>query len=112
MTWTRRTVVRGGVRLRIRDHAGPGPAVVLLHGLAGHLGEWDETARWLSRAHRVVAVDQRGHGTSERYPGDVSRAAYVADVMAVIDHLALGSVILIGQSLGGHTAMLTAAAHP
>lgn len=85
---------------------------MLLHGLAGHAGEWEATARPLGRRHRVVAVDQRGHGRSERYPGDVSRAAYVADVVAVIERLGMGAVALIGQSLGGHTAMLTAAACP
>lgn len=112
MTWSERTVVRNGVRLSCRDSGGPGAPVVLLHGLAGHAGEWDAVARRLSPAHRVVAVDQRGHGASERRPGDVSRAAYVADVVAVLDQLGLQQPVLVGQSLGGHTAMLTAAAHP
>ncbi|MFD9726797.1 alpha/beta fold hydrolase [Streptomyces sp. NPDC059072] len=110
--WTERTVVRDGVRLSCRDWGGDGPAVVLLHGLAGHAGEWDAAARHLSSRHRVVAVDQRGHGGSERHPADVSRAAYVADVLAVADRLELGRFALVGQSLGGHTAMLAAAAHP
>lgn len=112
MTWSGMTVVRDGVRLECRDWGGAGPSVVLLHGLAGHAGEWDDTARWLSRRHRVVAVDQRGHGSSERHPEDVSRAACVADAAAVATRLGTGPVILVGQSLGGHTAMLTAAAHP
>lgn len=112
MAWSERTVVRDGVRLACRDWGGPGAPVVLLHGLAGHAGEWDEPARRLSTAYRVVAVDQRGHGASERHPHDVSRAAYVADVAAVVDQLALERPVLVGQSLGGHTAMLAAAAHP
>ncbi|WP_330280900.1 alpha/beta hydrolase [Streptomyces sp. NBC_00588] len=85
---------------------------MLLHGLAGHAGEWDVLAGMLSCRYRVVAVDQRGHGASERLPRDVSRAAYVADVIAVVDQLALQRPVLVGQSLGGHTAMLAAAAHP
>ncbi|GHA74634.1 hypothetical protein GCM10010345_91350 [Streptomyces canarius] len=106
-------VVREGVRLSCRDWGGgPGRPIVLLHGLAGHAGEWDVLARRLSSRYRVVAVDQRGHGASERHPQDVSRAAYVADVIAVVDQLALQQPVLVGQSLGGHTAMLTAAAHP
>ncbi|MGG8408706.1 alpha/beta fold hydrolase [Streptomyces sp. 12297] len=112
MTWTERTVVRDGVRLACRDWGGEGTPVVLLHGLAGHAGEWDATARDLRDRHRVVAVDQRGHGASDRTPRDVSRAAYVADVVAVLDGLGLGPAVLVGQSLGGHTAMLAAAAHP
>ncbi|MFJ8663141.1 alpha/beta fold hydrolase [Streptomyces sp. NPDC093795] len=113
-------VVReGGVRLLCRewgdrgDRGGAGADVLLLHGLAGHAGEWDATARLLrDSGHRVVAFDQRGHGGSERHPGDVSRAAYVADVVAVVEELGLDRPVLVGQSLGGSTALLTAAAHP
>ncbi|MEV0224926.1 alpha/beta hydrolase [Streptomyces sp. NPDC050704] len=112
MLWSERMVVRDGVRLVCRDWGGLGHPVVLLHGLAGHAGEWDVPARLLTRRFRVVAVDQRGHGASDRYPHDVSRSAYVADIAAVIDQLELERPVLVGQSLGGHTAMLTAAAHP
>ncbi|MFE2046812.1 alpha/beta fold hydrolase, partial [Streptomyces sp. NPDC059477] len=114
MTWVERVAVRDdGVRLVCRDWGGDGPAVVLLHGLAGHAGEWDGLARRLSGDWRVVAVDQRGHGRSERVPRDVSRDAFVADVAALPRSLGLEPpVVLVGQSLGGHTAILTAARHP
>ncbi|MGW6418871.1 alpha/beta fold hydrolase [Streptomyces sp. NPDC055055] len=112
-SWSVRSVTRDGVRLSCRDWGGAGPDVLLLHGLAGHVGEWDATARLLRDAgHRVVALDQRGHGASERRPEDASRAAYVADVVAVVRELGLVKPLLVGQSLGGHTALLTAAAHP
>ena len=107
-----RTVLSGGVRLAVHDHGGTGAPVVLLHGLAGHSGEWDATAAWMRERYRVIAVDQRGHGASERHPPEVSRAAYVADVIAVIEDPRPEPVVLIGQSLGGHTAMLAAAARP
>lgn len=107
-----RTVVRGGVRLACRDWGGPGIPVVLLHGLAGHGGEWDRLAEVLSPRYRVVAVDQRGHGGSERRPPEVTRAAFVEDVVAVADRLELARPVVIGQSLGGHAAMLVAATHP
>lgn len=112
-SWTERVLVRDGVRLSCRDWGGSGPDALLLHGLAGHSGEWDGLARLLRDAgHRVVALDQRGHGAGERHPADVSRAAYVADVVAVVEELGLVRPLLVGQSLGGHTALLTAAAHP
>lgn len=112
MTWTERVVERDGVRLVCRDWGGDGPALLLLHGLAGHAGEWDALAGPLSSAYRVVAVDQRGQGASDRFPADVSRDAYVADIVAVADQLGLGRVVLVGQSLGGHAAILAAARHP
>ncbi len=107
-----RELIREGTRIRYRDHGGTGTPIVFLHGLAGHAGEWQETARRLRQTHRVIAVDQRGNGESERRPQDVSRAAYVADFVAVIDQLDLPSVALAGQSMGGQAAMLAAAAHP
>ncbi|MGO4460750.1 alpha/beta hydrolase [Streptomyces sp. M-16] len=112
MTWNERIVIRDGVRLSCRDWGGSGSPVLLLHGLAGHAGEWEAAAAHLSARHRVIALDQRGHGASERRPADVSREAHVADVLAVTAQLGLDRPVLVGQSLGGHTAMLTAAAHP
>lgn len=112
MAWSECVVVRDGVRLVCRDWGGDGPPVLLLHGLAGHSGEWDRLAGPLSGRHRMIALDQRGHGASERRPQQATRAAYVADAVAVLDQLGLDQVVLVGQSLGGHTALLTAAAVP
>lgn len=85
------------------------PPLVILHGLAGSA---QEMAIDLPD-HRVIAPDQRGHGHSIRRPDDLSRAAYVADVVRIIEALADGGpVVLAGQSMGAHTAMLTAAQHP
>jgi pimeloyl-ACP methyl ester carboxylesterase len=104
-----------GTRIEYRDQAPPGATrtALLLHGLAGHLGEWDAlTARLLAAGFRVIAYDARAHGTSTRRPPTVTRAAYVGDAVTLIEELGLSPVTLIGQSLGGHTAMLLAAARP
>ena len=116
-----------GTRLAYREHHAPEPAIepepaptadrpplLLLHGLAGHMGEWDDVLPLLlSDGHRVITYDARGHGTSTRRPPDMTRASAVRDVTTLIDALALPApVTLLGQSLGGHTALLTAAAHP
>ena len=100
------------MRLAYRDHGGEGDAALLLHGLAGDSEEWAGTAEWLKERRRVVVFDARGHGQSERMPADVSRAAHVADAVFVIEQLELAPVALIGQSLGGNTAMLAAAERP
>ena len=62
--------------------------------------------------HRVVAFDARGHGRSERAPADVSRAAHIADAAYVVEHLGLAPCVVVGQSLGGVTAILLAAGRP
>ena len=99
-----------GVELRCYDTGVGGDAVVILHGLAGSAREFLPTAEALPE-FRTVLVDLRGHGASTRCPGDLSREAFVADVVRVIE--AVGPpVALVGQSMGGHTAMLVAAARP
>jgi len=107
-----RTLEHAGSHLRCVDYGGDGRPVVLLHGLAGYGREWDDTAGWLPSGHRTIAPDQRGHGGSERRPADLSRSAFVGDVAAWIEELGLAPAILIGQSLGAHTAFLTAARRP
>lgn len=90
---------------------GAAPTVVILHGLAGSSREFIPTARALD-GRRVILVDQRGHGFSTRTPTDVSREAFVDDVVHVIEEEAPAPVDLVGQSMGAHTAMLVAAARP
>lgn len=86
--------------------------VVLLHGLAGYALEWGPILQTLQDDYTVISVEQRGHGSSTRRPTDVSRQAYVDDVIAVLDELGVDEVTLIGHSMGGHTAMVLAAQHP
>ena len=102
---------RDGTHLACRDFGGSGPPVLFLSGLAGHSGEWERTAARMTRSRRVLALDQRGHGRSERNPRDLSREAFVADAAHTIEQLGLGAVALAGQSMGANTAFLTAAAH-
>jgi pimeloyl-ACP methyl ester carboxylesterase len=103
---------RDGVRLHGLDFGGSGPAVLLLHGLAGHAGEWAETAGWLRERCRVVALDARGHGGSERFPQDVSQFAHAADAAHVIEALGLAPAVVVGQSLGSVAALVLAATRP
>ncbi|MEU6913154.1 alpha/beta fold hydrolase [Streptomyces olindensis] len=105
-----------GTTLAYQDHrptTEPPATFLLLHGLAGHQGEWDDLAARLSAdGHRVVTYDARGHGASTRTPPTTTRAAHVQDAVTLIEELALAPVTLVGQSLGGHSAMLLAASHP
>jgi len=107
-----RSFERQGAKLCVVDFGGDGKPVLCLHGLAGHAGEWTETASWLTEDHRVFGLDARGHGRSERRPDDVSPDAQVADVAFIIRQIAMEPVVLVGQSLGGLTAMMVAARHP
>lgn len=108
---TRDAATADGVSISYSVFDGTDPAVVILHGLAGSSREFIPTARALA-GRKVVLIDQRGHGRSTRLPADTSREAFVRDVVLVIAAEGLGPVDLVGQSMGAHTAMLVAAAHP
>lgn len=111
---TRSLIVhRGGADVTVTDAGGEGPAVLLLHGLAGSSRELVPTARALTDAYRVLLLDQRGHGGSTRHPSDVTRQAFVDDVVAAAHQVVPGErVTLVGQSMGAHTAFLVAAQRP
>ncbi|MFJ9029099.1 alpha/beta fold hydrolase [Streptomyces sp. NPDC102274] len=111
-----------GVRLAAWEFADPpkrheetegASGVLLLHGLMGRASHWAATARWLSERHRVIALDQRGHGRSDKPSGGpFTREAYVADAEAAIEQLGLAPVTLIGHSMGALTAWQLAAKRP
>lgn len=106
-------VTSGEVRIAAWDCGGRGATLILLHGLAGSSRELLPTARALAGDFRVLLVDQRGHGRSSRLPRDTSRRAFTDDVIRVIEELAPGGpVVLVGQSMGAHTAFLTAHRRP
>ncbi|GAB7045156.1 alpha/beta hydrolase [Catenuloplanes indicus JCM 9534] len=94
----------------LRDLGGAGQPVLMIPGLCGTAPEWSATAAWTTDTHHGYVLEPCGHGDAERHPADVSRAAHVADTAAALAHI--GPAVLIGQSLGGHPALLTAAAYP
>lgn len=102
-----------GVRLHVVDR-GRGPALLLVHGLAGQLGHFtygivDE----LAMQYRVVAVDRPGSGYSQRSPGASASLSAQADALAaLIEQLQLGRVVVAGHSLGGAVALTLAQRHP
>lgn len=101
------------MELSVTARGGDGPPLLLLHGLAGSSRELLPTADALADSFRVLLLDQRGHGLSARRPLDLSRKAFVDDVIAVLEQFVPGEpCVLAGQSMGAHTAFLVAAARP
>ena len=88
-------------------------ALILLHDYGETAATWEEIAIDLAREYRVVAVDQRGHGASDRAPDhDYSRATQVEDLEAIVEALGLRTVTLVGHGMGGANAICYAAEHP
>jgi pimeloyl-ACP methyl ester carboxylesterase len=82
------------------------PPVLLLHGITGHARTWDALARDLAADFRVIALDQRGHGDSDRAPDGAYRVATMAgDVEAFVETLGLERFALVGLSMGGRVGI-------
>ena len=95
----------GAQRLRFRD-IGRGDAIVLLHGRGRTLeNNWNWMGDSLALSHRVIALDQRGHGKSTK-PDSLKDygAAMVTDVVALLDHLGIERAHLVGFSMGAVVA--------
>jgi pimeloyl-ACP methyl ester carboxylesterase len=111
MRWHKQTVHSGDVRLAVRDSGGGGTTAVLVHGLGTPQRSWDRVAPLLARRLRVVTYDQRGHGASAA-ASDYSLDAFLADLAAVLDAVAVEHPLLVGHSFGGLLAVEHATARP
>lgn len=106
----RRTVrVGDGLDLAIVEFGGTGRPILLLHGLMGRASTWWPVARWLTAHGRVLGLDARGHGRSDRGgPWTVARMA--ADAAEVLEPV--GPAVVIGHSMGGLHGLALAAHRP
>ena len=90
---------------------GEGEPLVLLNGIAMSALSWEVVARPLAKKYRVIRCDFRGQlMTPVDPPPDV--AEHADDVAALLDHLELQSVHVVGTSFGGVVGTLLAARHP
>jgi pimeloyl-ACP methyl ester carboxylesterase len=99
-----KTIALHGRTVSYRE-AGEGPALLLVHGMAGTSEGWDAVIGPLARRHTVIAPDFPGHGDSEPGGGDYSLgglASGLRDLLAVLGH---DRATLVGHSLGGGVAM-------
>ncbi len=103
-----RYFVHNGARLRYREE-GHGPAVVLVHGWTLDLEMWEPQVAALRNAFRLVRLDRRGFGLSSGCPAP---ELDVADLDALLRHLALGRVSLVGMSQGARAVLGFAATAP
>jgi pimeloyl-ACP methyl ester carboxylesterase len=115
------TFQSGGLALSYDDIVPAGPAVgavVLVHGFATNRAENWRRLGWLGalerKGYRAIALDLRGHGESDKPhdPAAYDRAQMAGDIIALMDHLDLGRVDLLGYSMGAHLSLAVAMAAP
>jgi pimeloyl-ACP methyl ester carboxylesterase len=94
------------------EERGGGPALLYLHGAAEWIGYAEPLTGLLARDFRVIEAERRGHGRTPDVPGPITYDAMTGDTIALLDHLDLGPVPLVGYSDGGIVALLVAIARP
>jgi pimeloyl-ACP methyl ester carboxylesterase len=110
-----------GIRIAYEDThdalaAGTGDPIILLHGSGLSRGSWRGLGyiRALRQTNRVLALDLRGHGRSDKphEPSHYAMPLIVGDVIAVLDELNIPAAHVIGYSLGARTGFSLIETHP
>jgi pimeloyl-ACP methyl ester carboxylesterase len=86
--------------------------VLLLHGGLGSTLNWGNQVPALVGKHKVIALDSRGHGRSTRSGQAFGYDLMASDVVAMLDHLKIDKVSIVGWSDGGIIGMVLAMNHP
>ena len=101
-----------GLNMRYYHWPSTGPNLVLLHPSSGYGRMWDTTARSLQGQLQVYALDQRGHGDTDRPDGGYDAEEYAEDLHLFLEGLGLERTIIAGHSLGGRVAQVFAGTYP
>ena len=91
---------------------GSGESVILLHGYFYDSLQWSRNLEALAREFKVYTLDLWGFGYSTRDPMDHSYHLYARQLLKFMDALAIKEASLVGQSMGGGTAILFCTQHP
>ncbi|MSR15471.1 MAG: acetoin dehydrogenase dihydrolipoyllysine-residue acetyltransferase subunit [Gammaproteobacteria bacterium] len=102
----------GATKLRYSKVGDSGPAVILIHGFGGDLGNWLFTQEPLAAQAQVYALDLPGHGQSSKAMQDPSVAGMAAAIVGFMDALEINKAHLVGHSLGGAIALQLGIATP
>jgi pimeloyl-ACP methyl ester carboxylesterase len=92
--------------------AGEGPALLLVHGMAGSASTWKHVLPRLARDYTVIAPDLLGHGRSAKPRSDYSLGNFAAGLRDLLVALGIERATVVGHSLGGGIAMQLAYQHP
>ncbi len=106
------TIVHNGITLAYEDRGAGRPAFVFVHGWTCNRSFFAPQAAHFARQHRIVSIDLRGHGESDKPQGPYTRAQDADDIAYMIEQLGLGPVVAVGHSMGGLTVLQLAATHP
>lgn len=109
----REIVPVGNISLNVDFSGGGSTSLVLLHGVTANLAVWEPIVAILEKTFHVMAVDQRGHGRSDKPATGYSASDYSSDVARLIETRAPGGrAVIVGHSLGSRNAIVAASTFP
>jgi pimeloyl-ACP methyl ester carboxylesterase len=91
---------------------GQGDPVLLIHGGLGHADIWASQVAEMSKTHKVIVADSRGHGRSTRTEEPYGYDLMASDYVALLDFLKIDKTALVGWSDGGIIGIDIAMSHP
>ncbi|TIU62839.1 MAG: alpha/beta hydrolase, partial [Mesorhizobium sp.] len=106
-----RRVDAGRIVLNVRE-IGTGPLMLFFHGITSNSAVFAPLMAQLSARFTTVAVDQRGHGLSDKPESGYEANDYADDIASLIRTLGRGPAILVGHSLGARNSVTAAARNP
>lgn len=110
--WQSSFMQTNGIRIHYTRTGGDKPALVLLHGITDNGLCWNRVASALESDYDILMVDARGHGLSDKPEDGYHSDDYAADFAGLIEGLGLGSVLVMGHSLGAINAATLATGYP
>jgi pimeloyl-ACP methyl ester carboxylesterase len=101
-----------GIQIQLAVWEGKGKEILCIHGITANSRFWDCLASALSPPHRVIAMDLRGRGLSDKPPTGYSIEHHCKDVLALMNDQRLERPVLMGHSLGAFISLVFAAQYP
>jgi pimeloyl-ACP methyl ester carboxylesterase len=101
-----------GVEIQLAVWEGTGKQIICVHGITANCRSWDVVASALIPNHRVIAMDLRGRGFSDKPPTGYSLKHHLRDINCIMDDLGLDRAVLMGHSLGAFISLAFAAQYP
>jgi pimeloyl-ACP methyl ester carboxylesterase len=101
-----------GVKIQLAEWGKTGQPVLCVHGITANCRCWDGIASPLASEFRVLAMDLRGRGRSDKPATGYSVDQHCRDIAALLDNLGLKRAVIMGHSLGAFIALAFAANYP
>ena len=101
-----------GIKIQLAIWEGKGKQILSVHGITANSRFWNCLASALSPHHRVIAMDLRGRGLSDKPPTGYSIGNHCKDILALMNDQNLKRPVLMGHSLGAFISLVFAARYP